>query len=135
MEQIVGQTCVRCRNIIESIAEGAFCNRCGQAVHYGCMEANIVMSPYRCEHCGNPVDDVEIARQRVKQLQSIEVEREQQRSLRMTGGDGVSNHRHARPETMTVIVAVLLGILLIVSCWLSAGFLTGNGFIKMLSRW
>jgi hypothetical protein len=53
MTQLVGQRCLRCREVIHSILEGNFCPRCARPVHHKCKTPdNQPNSRQHCAVCG-----------------------------------------------------------------------------------
>jgi membrane associated rhomboid family serine protease len=53
MAQLIGQSCVRCSEVIRTILDGDFCPRCGQAVHNQCKQPNDQSdTPKHCSACG-----------------------------------------------------------------------------------
>jgi membrane associated rhomboid family serine protease len=53
MAQLVGQRCVRCTKVIQSILDGDFCTQCGQAVHQQCkLPDSQSNTETHCSACG-----------------------------------------------------------------------------------
>src|SRR5262249_37438565 len=50
--QLVGERCILCRKRIDSLADGAFCPTCGNAVHHACVQAQETCAKGRCQWCG-----------------------------------------------------------------------------------
>jgi hypothetical protein len=56
--QLVGSTCLWCRERISSIVEGRFCGTCGNPFHDACREARGAPGqPGRCPACGYPAKE------------------------------------------------------------------------------
>jgi hypothetical protein len=56
MPQLVGQTCVRCRALIEAEYDARFCNACGCPVHDRCVSADALAGGDGCGICGGQPD-------------------------------------------------------------------------------
>jgi hypothetical protein len=53
--QLVGQTCIHCRERVTREPDGRFCPKCGSAVHLACSKRALIAAPSgSCRACGAP---------------------------------------------------------------------------------
>jgi len=106
--QLVGQICGRCQKKISSIAEGDFCNACGQPVHFACSPSNQSITPGRCPQCGVEMGDDDVVDQRLADLYVSEAERQRQLTMREVEGPDFGRKRSYNRE-LKYSAAILLG--------------------------
>jgi len=112
MHQIVGQECVRCAKVIESIAEGDFCPACARPVHACCMPLEKSQLKGYCESCSNALDDEEAVQRRFEMLRGIGVERAYQDRLRIRESDTVKKAKSKSQLESLLAVGRLMAIIL-----------------------
>jgi hypothetical protein len=68
MRQLVGQNCVHCQYVIDSIYEGQFCGACGNPIHNKCLgSSTIFIAPSdRCRVCGGDLESSIAQEERAK---------------------------------------------------------------------
>jgi hypothetical protein len=67
MRQLVGQSCIYCQHVIESIYEGRFCDACGNPIHNNCLDSrSIPIEADRCQVCGGDLESSIAKEERAK---------------------------------------------------------------------